>query len=110
MRPQNRRKEFLKDGPLLTYYEKVLIEALKLAQIDADRGLLDNDRMIRVRDVVAEIVDDLSAHEDEISPRPALDAGAKEGAPLAHIDLAEESLVRNAQEIPIHWSTGKPVL
>jgi predicted PurR-regulated permease PerM len=103
-------EDFLKERPLLTYYEEVLVEALKLAQTDADRGLLDNDRMIRVRDVVAEIVDDLSAHQDEISPTPVLDASAKEDAPLAHIDLAEDSLGRNAQEIPIHWSTGKPVL
>src|ERR1700722_19511639 len=55
-------EEFLKEGSLLTYYEKVLVEALKLAQTDADRGLLDNDRMIRVRDAVIEIVDDLSTH------------------------------------------------
>ena len=56
-------EDFLKEKPLLTYYEEVLVEALKLAQTDADRGLLDNDRMIRVRDAVAEIVDDLSAHQ-----------------------------------------------
>jgi AI-2E family transporter len=59
-------EEFLKDGSLLTYYEKVLVEALKLAQIDVDRGLLDNDRMIRVRDAVIEIVDDLSTHQDKV--------------------------------------------
>jgi hypothetical protein len=66
--------------------------------------------MIRVRDAVAEIVDDLSAHQDEIKPMPALDGTVKEDAPLAHIDLAEESIGRNAQEIPIRWRTGKPVL
>jgi AI-2E family transporter len=103
-------EDFLKEKPLLAYYEEVLVEALKLAQTDADRGLLDNDRMFRVRDVVAEIVDDLSAHQDENSPTPVLDANAKDDSPLAHIDHAEESLARNAQEIPIQWSTGKPVL
>jgi hypothetical protein len=34
-------EEFLQDASLLTYYEKVLVEALKLAQDDAERGLLE---------------------------------------------------------------------
>ena len=58
-------EEFLKEKPLLTYYEEVLVEALKLAQTDADRGFLDDDRMLRIRDAVAEIVDDLSAYKDK---------------------------------------------
>src|ERR1700730_3358587 len=58
-------EKFLKEKPLVSYYEEVLVEALKLAQADADRGLLDDDRMLRVRDAVAEIVDDLSAHKDK---------------------------------------------
>src|SRR5450755_2309284 len=101
-------EDFLKERPLLTYYEEVLVEALKLAQTDADRGLLDNDRMIRVRDVVAEIVDDLSAHKDKSGQVPALEADATD-APRAHIDSAEESLGRT-KEVPLNWRTGKPVL
>jgi predicted PurR-regulated permease PerM len=99
-------ENFLKGKPLLAYYEEVLVEALKLAQTDADRGLLDDDRMLRVRDAVAEIVDDLSAH---ISGQVSVVADAKTDAPLAHIDSAEESLGRT-EEIPNNWRTGKPVL
>ena len=39
-------EKFLKEKPLATYYEEVLVEALKLAQADADRGLLDDDRIV----------------------------------------------------------------
>jgi hypothetical protein len=102
-------EQFLKEKPLLTYYEEVLVEALKLAQTDADRGLLDDDRMLRVRDAVAEIVDDLSAHKDVSGQVSAVAADAKTDAPLAHIDSAEESLGRT-EEIPNDWRTGKPVL
>jgi predicted PurR-regulated permease PerM len=103
-------EEFLQDGSLLTYYEKVLVEALKLAQDDADRGLLDNERMTRVRDTVIEIVDDLSAHQDKDDlPEAAVD-DAEERGPLAHIASAEESLSRNEGEIPLNWRTGQPVL
>ena len=56
--------EILADKPLLAYHQDVLVEALKLAQADADRGLLDEERKQRIRDVVAEGVDDLETHED----------------------------------------------
>jgi predicted PurR-regulated permease PerM len=102
-------ENFLKGKPLLAYYEEVLVEALKLAQTDADRGLLDDDRMLRVRDAVAEIVDDLSAHKDVFGQVSAVAADAKTAAPLAYIDSAEESLGRT-EEIPNDWRTGKPVL
>jgi len=66
----------LKDKPLLAYYEDVLIEALKLAQADADRGLLDDERKQRIRDVVAEVLDDLETHEDAPELVPDQDGGA----------------------------------
>jgi predicted PurR-regulated permease PerM len=103
-------EEFLKEGSLLTYYEKVLVEALKLAQTDADRGLLDNDRMIRVRDAVIEIVDDLSTHQDKVGLLETAIDNVEERGPLGHIALAEESLALNDQEMPFNWRTGKPVL
>ena len=74
-------QKFLKEKPLLAYYQDVLIEGLKLAHADAERGLLDEERKLRIRDVVAEVVDDLNIHKDE----PALKtADANEDAqPLA---------------------------
>jgi hypothetical protein len=103
-------EEFLKDGSLLTYYEKVLVEALKLAQIDADRGLLDNDRMVRVRDAVIEIVDDLSTHQGKVDLTDTAVGNTEERGPLGHIALAEESLARSDEEIPLIWRTRKLVL
>ena len=103
-------EEFLKEKPLLTYYEEVLVEALKLAQTDADRGFLDDDRVLRIRDAVAEIVDDLSAYKDKADEGAAVEVDAKTDAPLAHIKSAEESLGRAAEKVPLSWRTGKPVL
>jgi predicted PurR-regulated permease PerM len=103
-------EEFLQNAPLLTYYEKVVVEALKLAQEDADRGLLDESRMIRVRDTVLEIVDDLGSHQDEVNSADSSVDDQEERGPLAHIAQAEESLAGNDKEIPEYWRTGKPVL
>ncbi len=101
---------FLEDGSLTSYNETVLVEALKLAQEDAERGLLDHDRMSRVRDTVIEIVDDLSGHEDKADVMEATVDDTEERGPLAHIASAEESLARDGREIPPSWRNGKPVL
>jgi hypothetical protein len=107
---EEQAEEFLQDAPLLTYYEKVLVEALKLAQEDADRGLLDEGRMIRVRDTVLEIVDDLGSYQEEVDTADSSVDDQEEPGPLAHIAQAEESLEGNDKEIPEFWRTGNPVL
>jgi len=96
---------FLKEKPLAAYYDEILLEGLRLAQADAQRGLLDEDRMNRIRDAVAEIVDDLATHTDanklKIGP-------AEENSPLAQLEKAET----RAEEkmLPERWRNGKPVL
>ena len=55
---------FLKEKPLTAYYDEILLEGLRLAQVDAQRGSLDEDQMRRIRDAVAELVDDLATHTD----------------------------------------------
>lgn len=75
---------------LLEYYQDVLVEALKLAQADADRGLLDDERKQRIRDVVEEILDDLETYEESPAVVPEEEAGLtvidsqKAGDPEAH--------------------------
>jgi predicted PurR-regulated permease PerM len=96
----------LKEKPLIAYYDEVLIEGLKLAQADADRGLLGDEHMLRIRDAVAEIVDDLGAHKDKAEPPAETEA---ERAPLAEIAKAVAA-DRPAQGFRPRWSSGKPVL
>ena len=107
-------QKFLKDRPLIAYYDEVLIEGLRLAQADAERGLLNNERMLRVRDAVAEIVDDLGAHEDIVKPLPEVgrDADTSAGAdtPLAELSKAEEQPSSPTRQLPEQGQTQKPVL
>jgi hypothetical protein len=102
-------QKFLNEKPLIVYCDEVLMGGLKLAQSDAERGLLDQERMQRIRDAVAEIVDDLSAHEDK--PEASIAAPAVEG-PLAQISKAEvvESTTSAPSELPGQWRNGEPVL
>jgi hypothetical protein len=101
-------QKFLKERPLVAYYDEVLMAGLKLAQADAERGALDSDRMQRIRDSVAEIADDLSSHQD--TPEPDLAAEADD--PLARISKAETALSpdEDAARVPERWRKGAAVL
>ena len=57
-------RAFLEGKPLVAYYDEIVVEALKLAQGDAERGRLDDESMLGVRDVMGEIVDDPAGHTD----------------------------------------------
>jgi predicted PurR-regulated permease PerM len=103
-------QKFLKDKPLIAYYDEVLVEGLRLAQADAERGLLDDERMLRIRDAVAEIIDDLGAHEDKVETVAEIDSDAAAQSPLAQLDEAEEQPSPAKRQLPEHWRTQKPVL
>jgi hypothetical protein len=106
-------QKFLKDKPLIGYYDEVLVEGLRLAQADAERGLLNDERTLRIRDAVAEIVDDLGAHEDKVEPVPQVGDNADSDAaqsPLKQLEEAEEQPSASMRQLPEHWRTGKPVL
>ena len=97
---------FLREKPLIAYYDEILLEGLKLAQADVERNRLDDDSMRRIRDAVAEIVDDLDT-QDEDSEHKA-DAEAPEQSPLAKLEKL--ATTNEAQPRSERWRTGKPVL
>ena len=99
---------FLKERPLIEYYDVILLEGLKLAEADSKRGLLSDERKHRIRDAVAEIVDDLSAHEDNLEPIERGDVQTEGESPLAHLDKAEGA--RAIAVLPERLQNGHPVL
>ena len=54
-----------------------------------ERGLLNDERKHRIRDAVAEIVDDLGAHQDNMEPVERGPSEGEEVSPLAQLDKAE---------------------
>jgi hypothetical protein len=99
---------FLQENTLAAFYDEILLGGLQLAQNDAERGLLDNERMQRVRDAVVEIVDDLEIHQDknaivreEISPLTG-------ELPLAQLQRAEDRPTIGT--LQAGWQVGTPVL
>jgi predicted PurR-regulated permease PerM len=80
---------FLKDKPLSAYYDEVALKGLALAQFDVNRGELDHERRVQIKEAVDGVIDDLSDHDD------AWPTDADEGkvvelasSPLSQTDLA----------------------
>jgi len=101
-------RRFLEEQTIEAYYDEILLEGLRLAQADAERGMLDEERMWHICDAVAEIVDDLSEHKDEqkIVQEPYKEAG--ETSSLARLEIAEADI--REKPLPARWRTGKPIL
>ena len=55
---------FLKSNSLFDYYDKIVLRALQLAQVDAERGRLDDARLANILKTVAEIVEDVGEQRD----------------------------------------------
>ena len=66
-------EEFLKEKLLIEYYDDVLLDGIRLAELDARKGLLEEDRAVRIKETVAEVLEDLSSHQD-VKPEKAVPA------------------------------------
>ena len=104
-------EQYLKERSLLSYYEEVGLKGLQLAQSDLDRRTLDQARLTKIRDVVAEFADDLSDQVDEEpTGEPTNDAeavAAVEQAPANH-SYPDIPVLKKADLAP-EWS-GEPAI
>jgi predicted PurR-regulated permease PerM len=87
---------YLKEGSLADYYDDVAMKGLALAQRDVNRGVLDHERRVQIKEAVAGVIDDLADHA-EAAPAQA-EATAKDTAPA----IAPDALAAD-------WH-GQPVL
>ena len=106
-------EEFLKERPLSSYYDEVALKGLQLAQADAERGALDQERLTKVRDAVREFANDLSDEDDR--PPPKVSSTTDAEATSAVESVAEESPYGNLpvlskEDLPPDWHAEHPVL
>jgi predicted PurR-regulated permease PerM len=55
-------EEFLKTKPLSAYYDDVAIRGLALAQLDVNRGVLEHERRVLIKEAALGVIDNLSDH------------------------------------------------
>ncbi len=106
-------EEFLKERSLVSYYDEVALKGLQLAQIDAERGALDPERLSKIRDAVNEFASNLADHDDRAPPnaRATIDAEATSAVESLPDDAPYENLpVLDKAMLPAEWQGEHPLL
>jgi predicted PurR-regulated permease PerM len=106
-------EEFLKERSLSSYYDEVALKGLQLAQVDAERGALDHERLLKIRDAVGEFANNLSDQDDRPPPkaRSTTDAEATSAVESVAEDAPYENLpVLSKEDLPPDWQGEYPVL
>jgi predicted PurR-regulated permease PerM len=106
-------EEFLKERSLVSYYDEVALKGLQLAQADADRGALDQERLTKIRDAVSEFASDLSDQDDRppVNGNPTTDAEASSAVESVTENTANEVLpILSKETLPPEWQGEHPVL
>lgn len=93
-------EQLLKTQSLVTYFDEVALPALVMAQEDTRRGRFEPGRLVAMRSLVEELIEDLSDVEVG-KPRKAV-----EGMPEPPPDLA----VLEPDELKQDWRVAAPVL
>jgi hypothetical protein len=105
-------EQFLKERSLVSYYDQVALQGLRLAQSDADRGALLAERQSKLRDAVREFVADLDGideeEEDEVPTTDAEAVTAVEAAPEE--GDAERIPVLKQADLAPGWNGDHPLL
>ena len=106
-------EQFLKERSLASYYDEVALKGLQLAQVDAERGALDQVRLTKIRDAVSEFSSDLADQDDRPPTKvhSTTDAEASSAVESVAEDAAHENLPTiNKENLPPDWLGEHPVL
>ena len=105
-------EEFLKERSLSSYYDEVALKGLQLAQADAERGALNHERQITIRDAVSEFANNISDQEDR-PPKinSTTDAEVTSAVETVAEDAPYEDLpILGKEDLPLGWQGEHPVL
>ena len=106
-------EEFLKERSLASYYDEVALKGLQLAQVDAERGALDQERLNKIRDAVSEFASDVADQDDRPPEKVSLTTDAEASSAVESVakDAAHENLpILIRDTLPLEWQGEHPIL
>jgi hypothetical protein len=104
LRRQNRHAFFLKDASLEEYHDTVLLNGLRLAASDSRLGHLDEERLERILATVAELTNELDAHDDVADVEPVDSTSPL--TTLAAIEQPDQTIASPPEE----WKVPRSIL
>ena len=107
---QDHAELLLKERSLSSYYDEVALKGLQLAANDAERGVIGQRHLERVRNTINGLIGELAEHEDQ-NP-PSLDTQPA-GTPRDQRDIPSNSPPQQSPRqsaLPARWQGAAPVL
>src|SRR6202140_3978852 len=104
-------EEFLKERSLAPPHDEVGLKGLQLAQADAERGALDEERLRKIRDAVSEFASDISDQDDRPPTKVHLTTDAEASSAVESVaeDAPYENLpILNKKNLPPEWQGDHP--
>jgi len=104
----------LKEQPLSSYYDDVVLKGLRLAAADAERGSLTPDHLERIKLCIQSLIEDLDDHADRRPPLGAREeaatiaSGAEQGVPPGRHSAGAPA--PSERDFPPAWRGEAPVL
>ncbi len=83
----------LRDRPLSSYYDEVVLKGLQLAANDSARGVLTEAQLIKIQHTIQTLIEDLDEYDDVEPGKSA-------------VEDATATLPRGEQDVPRHPSPG----
>ena len=109
----DKAEEFLKEQSLASYYDEVALKGLQLAQADADRGVLSEERLTKIRDAVSELVDNLEGSRERPPPTPDVVTDPEASSAVESVTVnpqTEDIPVLQPEDLPPEWQVETPIL
>jgi predicted PurR-regulated permease PerM len=109
----DKAEQFLKERSLASYYDEVALRGLQLAQADADRGVLSDERQTKIRDSVSELVEDLEDGSERPPPKSEAVSDPEASSAVESVAgdrSAEDIPVLQPEDLPPEWQGEAPVL
>jgi predicted PurR-regulated permease PerM len=105
-------EEFLKERSLSSYYDQVALKGLQMAQADAERGALDDERLTKIRDAVSEFANNISDQDDRPLQKVSSTTDIEASSAVATVaeDTYENLPLLSKEELPPEWQGEHPVL
>lgn len=106
-------EEFLKERSLTSYYDDVALKGLQLAQADAERGALDQARLLKIRDAVREFAENLSEQDNRPPPKARTTSDAEASSAVESVPEHapfDDLPVLQKEDLPPAWQGEHPVL
>jgi predicted PurR-regulated permease PerM len=106
-------EQFLKERSLASYYDEVALKGLQLAQVDAERGALDQERLRKIRDAISEFASDVSDQDERPPTKVHLTTDAEASSAVESVaeNAVHENLpIVSKEDLPPEWLGEHPVL